>query len=649
MATTHLAGAGPVDTSASPYARWRTLPLDGVRLEDRFWAPRQEINHAVSLPHGYRMLEEAGNLHDLRLAAGLARGPYRGPVFMDSDVSKWLEAAAYALARRPDPELNRMADSLVELLGQAQREDGYLDSYWQVVEPDRRWKDLAHGHELYCAGHLIQAAVAFHRATGQDRLLEIARRFADNLDATFGPGKRDGTPGHPEVELALVELYRATGERRYLDLARFFVDRRGHGLLGPGRHGGAGYYQDHVPVREASTLEGHAVRALYLTSGIADLYLETGDPALLAALERQWEDLVQRKMYVTGGVGARHLGEAFGEPYELPNERAYCETCAAIASVMWNWRMLLATGKGRFADVLERALYNAVLSGISLDGRGYFYVNPLLSHGMDSLLGRKTAERTAWHACACCPPNVMRLFASLGHYLATYDASGVQVHLYASSRVRADLDAERQVEIRVETDYPWEGTVRLEIMESPKTPWALRLRVPSWSQNSNVRINGQLQDRVDVQSGYAVLDRVWRAGDVVSLNLGMEPRFVEAHPRVDPARGSVAIERGPLVYCLEQVDQADGVEVLNAEVDAESALEAIWRKDLLGGIVTIQARGAQVDVGAWSEGLYAPAGAADRLPRRPATLTAIPYYAWANRGAAPMRVWIPRGTRESAR
>ena len=634
-------GSGPVDTTASRFARWRTLPLGAARIADRFWSRRQELNHTASLPNGYRMLEAAGNLHDLALAAGRAIGDYRGPLFMDSDVYKWLEAVAYEQARRPDLELASLAESIVDLIEAAQGSDGYINSYWQVVEPDRRWQDLSHGHELYCAGHLIQAAVADHRATGSTRLLGIARRFADNIDSVFGPTHHRGTAGHPEIELALVELYRETGEERYLRLAGYFVDQRGRGLLTAGRFGAA-YYPDHLPVRQSKTIEGHAVRALYLTSGLTDLFLETGDEALMAALQSQWEDMVARKMYVTGGVGSRHQGEAFGEPYELPNERAYCETCAAIASVMWNWRMLLATGESRFVDVLERALYNAVLSGITLDGRCYFYVNPLLSHGVDSLLGRKTAERTEWHSCACCPPNVMRLLASLDHYLVTRDETGLQVHLYAASDVSTTFGSNRSVGLRVMTDYPWDGRVRLALTETDGRPWTLRLRLPGWASAPTLAINGERLAGFETRDGYAVLDRAWHVGDTVELDLAVTPRLTEAHPWVDPTRGSVAIERGPIVYCLEQPDQEPSVDVRDVEIDVTGNLVDRWWPEILEGVVAVEAEGQAVDTSSAKSWLYAPVGTAAELPRRSTRLTAIPYYAWANRGPAAMRVWIPR-------
>ncbi|HXF60275.1 MAG TPA: beta-L-arabinofuranosidase domain-containing protein [Caldilineaceae bacterium] len=637
---TLTARKGPVDTEASPYAKWRTLPLNAVAITGGFWQRWQETNQRVSLRHGFQQLEKSGNINNLLLAAGKGEGSYRTPVFMDSDVYKWLEAVGYELARHPDPELEQMADYAIGLIEAAQGEDGYLNSYWQVVEPERRWQDLQHGHELYCAGHLFQAAVAYYRGTGDDRLLKVSCRFADYIDSVFGPGKRAGTPGHPEIEMALVELYRATGERRYLDLALYFVDQRGRGLLGSHRLGSPAYYQDHVPVREATTVEGHAVRQLYLTTGLADLYLETGEQALMAALERQWHNMVSRKLHVTGGLGAQHAGEAFGEPYELPNDRAYCETCAQIASIMWNWRMLIITGERKYADLLELTLYNAFLSGVSLDGRRYFYVNPLLSRGKDPWLGRKRVERPEWHGCACCPPNVMRTLASLAHYLATADESGVQLHLYADAALDAEFSAGRRVALAMQADYPWSGEVNLTIQETDGRPWTLRLRVPGWCTGAKVAVNGAAVE-VERGDGYAAITRAWQPGDRVQVSLPMTPELLVAHPRVDPTRGSVALRNGPLVYCLEQIDQEAGVNVEDVAVRPDGAMTVTWRPDLLGGVNTIQLDGVAVDAGGWEDSLYYPLGAQPDADGQPVKLTAIPYYAWANRGANAMRVWMP--------
>ena len=442
--------------------------------------------------------------------------------------------------------------------------------------------------------------------------------------------------------MALVELYRETGEARHLKLAGYFVDQRGCDLLGAGRHGGAAYYQDHAPVRAASTVEGHAVRQLYLTAGVTDLYLETGEQALLDAILRQWHDMVSHKLFITGGVGSQHAGEAFGEPYELPNDRCYCETCAQIASMMWNWRMLLATGEARYADLFERTLYNGFLSGVSLDGRRYFYVNPLLSRGVDPLLGRKHIERPAWHSCACCPPNVMRTLASVAHYLATSDHTGLQIHQYTPATIRATLPSGGDIGLAMETNYPWSDTVTLRVNATNGTQsWRLWLRIPKWCQNATLSVNGQPAS-VPEAGHYAVIERVWQLGDVVELVLPMSPLFIEAHPRVDPARSSVAIQRGPLIYCFEQVDQSRDVAVLDTQIDTRVSPTAEWKEDLLNGVVVIRTAGAVIDTAGWRNDLYRPLDNARAAASRPVALTAVPYFAWANRGPGAMRVWITR-------
>ena len=636
--------AGPVDARRSPRAVLRTLDARAVTLTDGLWSMRQSVNRERALPHGLRMLETAGNLDNLRIAAGRSTGRYRGPVFMDSDVYKWLEAAAHEVARVPSDILRAAMDRVIELVAAAQKDDGYINSYYQVAEPGRRWTDFGSGHELYCAGHLFQAAVAHHRAAEDDRLLGIARRFADYLCATFGPARRAGVPGHPEVEMALVELYRETGARSYLDLARFFIDQRGRGWLGPGRRGSPAYYQDRVPVREASEIEGHAVRAQYLTAGVADLYLETGEQALLDALMRQWNDLVTHKLYVTGAIGSRHLAEALGQPYELPNELAYGETCAAVANFMWSWRMLLATGEGRFADLMERSLYNAILGGVSLDGERYFYVNPLASNGREEFLSRGGCRRREWHQVACCPPNVMRLLASLGHYVATRDGAGLQLHQYGAARIAMEFAPGRATAVRIESAYPWEGRVRLTIEAGAGEHWQLSLRVPGWAGAPTVRVNGAAVDATPDATGYLRLDRTWTQGDVVEFDWPLAPRFVEAHPWIESTRGCVAIERGPLVYCLEQADQPTAC-VADLEIDTTAPLTADWVPDLLGGVAVIRGSGAALDTSAWNELLYRPLRTNSAPARRRVDVMAIPYYAWANREPGAMRVWIPRANK----
>lgn len=618
-----------------PFARWHGLPLESVRLSAGFWAAWQDTNRRVTLPHGLQMLEQAGTLDNFRVAAGLKDAPYRGAMtFHDSDVYKWLEAVAYELQANPDPVLRQQADEVIDLVAAAQQPDGYLNTYYQLVEPQSRWSDLDFGHELYCAGHLFEAAAAYTRATGTTRLLDVATRFADLLDATFGPGKREATSGHPVVELALVKLYRATGNARYLDLARFFVDVRGRGVMRGLGWLKSEYHQDRVPVREQDIVEGHAVRAMYLNAGVTDLYLETGEAALLAAMQRQWRDMTGGKMFVTGGLGSQYEGEAFGDAYELPSDQCYCETCAAIGNVFWNWRMLLATGEARFADLIERALFNGVLSGLSAAGDSFFYINPLLSRG--------GYARQPWYEVACCPPNLMRLLASLPQYFMSHDDGGLQVHLYGTGTARLALESGQPLALSMQTDYPWDGKIELRIDEADGSRWALRLRRPGWCTGAAVTVNGQPVDAPTVEAGYIVLDRAWQPGDVVQLDLPMEPTLVEAHPRVDAVRDSVAIQRGPVVYCVEEADHP-GVNVMDLRLDENAPLRAVWREGLVGrGTMVVEASGAVADLSAWDGLLYRRAGKRGDLPLRPITLVAIPYHAWANRGANAMRVWIPR-------
>jgi DUF1680 family protein len=619
-----------VSTTTSSHTRWHTLALDHITLTGGFWLQKQAINRQVSLRQGYEQLERAGNLDNLRLTAGLRVGEYRGPVFMDSDVYKWLEALAYDLAIAHDPQVERMADEVIDIVARAQQPDGYLNSYYQHHKPDQRWTNLDHDHELYCAGHLFEAAVAMHRATGDERLLGVARRLADHVDSVFGPGKRHGAPGHPEIELALVELYRETGEGRYLDLALFFIDERGTGRMhGYGRYGPE-YHQDRVPVRRATVVEGHAVRQLYLTAGATDVYIETGDGTLLDAMERLWHDMTTHKMHVTAGFGARFSGEAFGEAYELPADRCYCETCASIASMMWNWRMLLATGEPRYADLLERSLYNGFASGVSLDGRHYFYVNPLQSRG--------DIERPEWYGCACCPPNVMRQIAVLAHYAATAGEDGIQIHQYMPAIIEASGLGGPQATLRVETGYPWDGRVRVTVEETDGSDWQLKMRVPEWCCQATLVVNDEAERSI-VGGQYATVRRAWKAGDLVELDLVVEPVLIEPNPRVDAIRASLCIQRGPIIYCLEQVDQPD-LDLLDVRVGADAPMQSCWHEDLLGGVVTVEAEGQVVQPGEWEDHLYLPV--ADReLAVRTATLIAVPYYAWANRGPGAMRVWIP--------
>lgn len=626
---------GSVDTSNSAHAHWRTLPLGDVTLHEGFWTTRRQVNHAASLKHGYNMLEQAGNFHNFQRAAAQTKGSHQGRNFADETVYKWLEAVAYDLRQTPDDELQQMADRAITLVVNAQQPDGYLNTYYTVAEPENRWADLDHGHELYCAGHLFQAAIAHQRALGDDRLLAVATRLADHIDSVFGPSKRHGTGGHPEVEMALVELFRVTGERRYLELAKFLIDQRGQGKMRGLGWIGPEYHQDRVPLREATVIEGHAVRAMYLMAGATDLYLETGEQALLDALLRLWGDMTTGKMHITGGIGARYEGESFGDPYELPNDQCYCETCAAIGSIMWNWRMLLATGHAQFVDIMEQTLYNGFLSGPALDGTHFFYINPLLSRG-----GYARAE---WYGVPCCPPNIMRTIATLEQYLATRDAHGLQIHLFHSATIHTTLESGNTVRLRMASNYPWEGNVALRVEASDGSKWRLALRIPAWATRATLSVNGTLLDSPVQPGQYAIIERNWQAGDVVECQLPMTPDLVQAHPWIDATRSSAAIRRGPVLYCVEQADQAD--HVLALQIDDSAPLEAEWCADLLGGVMVVKAGGAKPDISDWDGRLYRPMASVPTPAYQPTPITAIPYFAWGNRGATAMRVWIPRVAR----
>lgn len=635
---------GPVRLTAASRVAFR--PVGQGTITDGLWAERRRVNREVSVPGAWDRLHEAGNFFNLELTAGQVEGEYVNNLpFLDSDLYKWLEAIGWTLS---DPELNETAEArlqefltvTLELLADAQADDGYLDSHFQVRSPGERFIELSWGHELYCAGHLIQAAVALHRTTGDARLMEVARGFADLIVSSFGTdeGKIDNVCGHPEIETALVELFRETGEATYLVTAQFFIDRRGHGLIAPSKFG-AHYWQDHLPIREAPTVEGHSVRQLYLLAGVADVYVETGDESLREAAERLWLEMVSTKTYITGGIGAHHSDEAFGDPYELPNERSYCETCAAIASVMFSWRMLQITGESQYADLIERTLYNGFLAGLSLDGQKYIYANPLqvreghVSSGNDGDYARKP-----WFHCACCPPNVMRTLSSLEHYVVLSSESRVLLHQYMTGTWTAPV-AGGEVTIDVTTDYPWDGRVRVVTTTTPGGTWALSLRVPHWAAGSTATVNGE-PDATAVDGGWLTIEREWSSGDAVVLDLPLDVRFTTADPRVDADRGAVALERGPLVYCLEAVDNP-GHRLDDVVIDVRGAATSEQVDDLLGGVVVIHAAAKDRDRAGTSWWPYADVSVVRDTAGASRELTAVPYFVWGNRAEGAMRVWIP--------
>ncbi|GAB2607652.1 glycoside hydrolase family 127 protein [Kribbella endophytica] len=616
MPSSQLPAVAPVAATAL-----RPLPLGAATITGGFWFDRQEINRKATIPAAGERLEEAATLRNLRRAAGhepVGDG-FHGKPFADSDVYKWLEAVAWEQSREASETLAEWQTTVSELVAAAQEPDGYLNSHVRLTAPDQRFADLEKGHELYCAGHLLQAAVAQYRATGDRTLLTVATRFADLLADYFGPGRVEGIDGHPLIEMALVELYRATGTTAYLELARYFIEARGHGLLVPPGHHGPAYFQDHLPVRDVRILAGHAVRALYLASGATDVAVETGDTELLDALRATWQTMVDSQAYLTGGVGSRWYGEAFGDPFELPPDAAYCETCAAIASVQWSWRMLLATGESKYADQLERTLYNAVISGVSLTGDEFFYVNTLKVRDGAFADDQRSAVggRQPWYGTACCPPNVMRTLAALDQLVATSDDRGIQLHLYSPATIVAEVNGSR-VGLEMRTRYPWHGRVTVSVTQSPESPWALELRIPAWAEGCTLTVNG-VAEPVEALGQSLSLKRQWAAGDQVVLELPVRARRTAPDDRVDSVRGCVAIERGPLVYCFEQIDQS-GV-VLDAAAVVTGELVETERADLLGGITTVAV----------------PARRRDGVET---TLTAIPYYAWANRSVGPMTVWI---------
>jgi uncharacterized protein len=642
----------PVVPTASAGVRLRPIGLVGSQVDGGLWADRRRVNHDVTIPHGAEQLEAAGNLMNFRIAAG-SGGVYRGgdddsgtmAPFLDSDVHKWLEAVGWELAQHPDPAILALAEPMIEQIRKAQRADGYLDTFFQVAHPGKEFTDLEWGHELYVAGHLVQAAVAWSRGLGDDRLLRIAERFVGRIETELGPGKRPLVCGHPEIEMSLVELYRTTGESRYLEFARTLIDRRGHGHLGPCRHG-ARYWQDHEPVRTATEPTGHAVRQMYLDCGVVDVAVETGDRELLNSAIVRWESMVTSRTYLTGGLGARHRDEAFGDAFELPPDRAYGETCAAIGSVMLSWRLLLATGESRFADLIERTALNAVLPGLAFDGAHFFYSNPLMrrSKGAEVLEGATTTRRAKWPTVACCPPNLMRFLASFPDLVATASDDGAQIHQFATGSIEAKVNGSR-VKVVTKTEYPWDGEVEISIADTATNPWTLSVRVPSWCPSATASIAGK---GVVAQSGPGAIDlrRTWQPGDRVVVKLEMLPRATIPDPRIDAVRGTIALERGPLVYAIEDVDLPAGGSVESLEVDAEPKLEVVTASEPGLGELSWLSLDAEVrDDSASANWPYASAETI--VPVKKARVRALPYFAWGNRPGLGMRIWLP--TRKGSR
>jgi len=643
----------------------KALGIGDVRVGKGFWGDRQRLVAESVLPYQWKALndeipgaEPSHAFENLRIVAGLSSGELYSFQFQNSEIGKWIEAASYSLAREPDPELEGRVDEAIELLGAAQESDGYIQSYYKATTPDKRWGDLEWGHELYSGGHLLEAAVAHYSSTGSRKLLDIMLRYVDCVDKAFGreDGKRRGYDGHPEIELALFRLYGVTGDEKHLKLAEYFVDERGQkpcyfdaerATNGAGkreRDFDLDYFQAQAPAREQRSAEGHAVRGVYLYSAMADYAAITGDARLREALSAIWESAAERRMYVTGAIGSQHRGERHTIDYDLPSDRAYAETCASIGLVFWAWRMLLLDPDSRYADVIERALYNGVLSGMSADGTRFFYVNPLaaipaVARARFDQDATKT-RRVQWFGCSCCPPNVARLVGSIGTYAYTYDSASVWVHNYISGEAVFPAEA-GGMRVAVETEYPWEGRIALRIAAGGGRR-ALRLRIPSWSASFSAALNGRRIESPSVEKGYMVVDRAWEAGDELILDLDMTVHFLFARSEVAEAAGMAAAQRGPFVLCAEEAD--NGPELQGVEVYPSVPAKA--RRGLLACESGIEVESLRVEA-AGRKALPTPPGAplygpsAPRYGEGPVVL--IPYFQWANRAEGEMRVWLRCG------
>ena len=595
------AGKHPASQAVTP------VGFADVTIEDAFWSPRLQSHKDVTLQVCIDQIEnQTGRIRNFENAAR-GEGTHSGIFFDDSDVYKALEGMAYSLQNHPDPELEAKCDEWIDKFAAAQQPDGYINTYYTLTGLDGHWDNMDK-HEMYCAGHMIEAGVAYYNVTGKRKLLDVCIRMADHMMTVFGPGKRDWVPGHEEIELALVKLYRTTGERKYLDFACWLLEERGHG------HGSMGscgmewspqYYQDQVPVRDITDVSGHAVRLMYLACGMADVAACTGDRGYIDALHRLWDDVVLRNMYITGGIGQSRHNEGFTEDYSLPNLTAYCETCASVGMVFWNWRMNQFTGDAKYIDVLERSLYNGALAGISLEGDRFFYVNPLESRG--------DHHRKAWYGCACCPSQICRFLPSIGNYIYGTAQDGIYVNLYMGNTATMEV-GRNPVTIKQETGYPWQGTSVLTVGTRRPVKTKLRLRIPGWCEAWSLAVNGEILTP-PVEKGYAVVDRKWKDGDRVTLDLEMPARLVAADPRVKEDALCRAVQRGPLVYCLEEADNPEDFDGLRLQEDAQFV--ETFEPDLLRGVVS----------------LTTTAGGR--------TLKWIPYYAWDNREAGRMKVWVP--------
>ncbi|UOQ46965.1 glycoside hydrolase family 127 protein [Gracilibacillus caseinilyticus] len=646
-------------TKEQTLSKMKPIPLKDVSIHDPFWGPWQQLVKNSIIPYQWDALndripgaEPSRTIGNFEMAADRKQGTHYGMVFQDSDLYKWMETVAFSLQIDRDPHWENIMDDVIELIKEAQEDDGYLHTYFSVNEPDKKWTDLKEAHELYCAGHLIEAAVAYYNATGKKQIIEIVSKLVDHISAVLGnrPNQKNGYPGHPEIELALMKLYNTTKDQKYLDLCQYFIEERGQrnpvhyynqeleqkGVVKKLDDRNYDYYQAHLPVREQTTAEGHAVRATYLYSGMVDLANELEDEELLEVCRVLWDNTVNKRMYVTGGIGSSSHEERFTVDYDLPNDRAYTETCASIALIMWAHRMVQIEADHQYTDILERALYNGALSGISLDGKGYFYVNPLevWPHTANCRHDMQTVKTTRqqWFGCACCPPNIARLLASLGEYIYSTNDKGIFVHLYIGGHTSFEMDGQR-VNLEQTSEYPWDGRVTFTISTEKPTTFTLSPRIPGWCRNAKIVVNGK-EETVPVNKGYASITREWEDGDSVELLFEMPVEVVRAHPDVRNNAGKVVLQRGPVIYCLEENDNGSNLQDIQLKTDEPFTVQ--YEPELLEGVNVIIGNAVQTVRKSVENNLYST----QRYPVTDRSITAIPYYAWSNRGENEMTVWI---------
>ncbi len=641
----------------------KSLSLDQVSVRDTFWGNYMELARTKIIPYQWEALndripdaEPSHCIKNFRIAAGLEEGTHSGFCFQDSDVAKWIEAVSYSLIWSPNKELEQTVDEAIDLIVSAQQEDGYLDTYYIINGLENRWTNTMNDHEMYCAGHMLEAAVAYYHATKKTKLLDAMMHFIDHIDSVFGPetGKKKGYPGHEVLEMALMKLYDITGDAKHLKLAKYFIDERGqqplyfeleskeynHEVYWKESYFGYQYYQAGLPVRDQDKAEGHSVRAVYLYSGMADVARVTKDKELFKACERLWNNMVHKRMYITGAIGSSAYGEAFTYDYDLPNDTIYGETCASIGLVFFAQRMLQISPKGEYGDVMEKALYNGVISGMSLDGTKFFYVNPLEvvpeACEKDQLRRHVKPERQKWFGCACCPPNLARTITSLSNYIYTKNDDTLYVHLYMANESTVELRGAR-TSINMTTSYPWNGEITLEVAPDSPVDATIALRIPGWCKKYSLLKNGvPMQITEDmIKEGYLYLHEFWQ-DDVITFNLEMPVQVIHSHPSVRENIGKVAIMRGPIVYCLEEEDNGQDLHLIRLPKSPHFTYE--FNKDKLGGIVTLTSQGLTLDQKDWGKDtLYAPY-TEDTYAEK--TLTWIPYYTWANRDCGEMCVWV---------